>query len=674
MSAAHGSVVSVVPESSTILTTGASQLLRQVADGRPVPIRDDKSRATQIEDSRLSESSLTFLLKMLAIVFASEAVVSFLLAVIAPGGLGVVLDAACDSLLLALIISPIVWFQVVRPRQARFRQLSLLNDQLHDQKIRRGRTEQALRENSILLANVLDSIPQSVFWKDDAGVYLGCNSAFARDAAVLSPQAILGKTDFDLPWSAEQTTAYRADDAEVIRSNCAKRHIIEQQSQADGTKLWIDTSKVPLVSEDGRARGVLGIYEDITERKVAELALRAAHEETELYFSSVPSILIGLDLDGRIGRWNAAAAKTFGLQESLVRTKSLSDCGVTWLCSDAAGEFDSWIRLASPHRCSDLPFLKDNETRFLDLTVIPVASGAGESIGLLVTGADITERTRLEEQLRQAQKLEAIGQLAAGIAHEINTPVQYVSDNAAFLRTTWPTLGELLALTQTLRKECETTCSQETIRQLDDCLDASSLDYLLREIPQAIDQSLHGLQHVAKIVRCMKEFAHPDSSSKELVDINRAIETTITIARNEWKYVAEVQTRLDLSLPPVSCFPGELNQVILNLIVNAADAIRDNVAAGQKGEITVTTCQKGEFVEVSIRDTGKGIPREIQSRVFEPFFTTKPVGKGSGQGLALAHAIVVKKHAGKIWFESETGRGTTFFVHLPLAKVAMASS
>jgi signal transduction histidine kinase len=205
------------------------------------------------------------------------------------------------------------------------------------------------------------------------------------------------------------------------------------------------------------------------------------------------------------------------------------------------------------------------------------------------------------------------------------------------------------------------------LRRVKQCLENADIDYLLQEIPRAIDQSLHGLQHVAKIVRCMKEFSHPDSSGKAAVDINRAIETTITIARNEWKYVADLETQLNPSLPPVSCFLGEFNQAILNLIVNAADAIREKVAEGQKGKITIATCRKGDAVEISVQDSGGGIPEAVRSRIFDPFFTTKEIGKGSGQGLAIAYAVIVKKHAGKIWFESELGRGTTFFVQLPLS-------
>lgn len=535
---------------------------------------------------------------------------------------------------------------------------------------KRKQAEEALRQSRTVLANVLDSVPQSIFWKNREGTYLGCNAVFAQAVGLSSPEAIVGKTDFDLPWPRQEAEAYRADDAEVIQNNQAKCHIVEPLQQVDGSRLWIDTSKVPLTDQAGGVSGVLGVYEDTTERKAAENALRIAHSESELYFNSVPSILIGLDAQGRIGRWNFTAATTFGLSEAEVRGKLLKDCGITWLRADVEAEVDSWLGLTSAHRCDDLPFDKNGEKHFLGLTILPVNFASGENAGLLITGADVTERIHLEEQLRQAQKLEAIGQLAAGIAHEINTPTQYVSDNATFLKESWPGICNLLHLTQALCTECSAGCnSQETLQRVKRCLEIADLDYLLEEIPRAIDQSLQGLQHVAKIVRCMKEFSHPDSSSKALVDLNRAIETTITIARNEWKYVAEVVTQFDPSLPPVSCFVGEFNQVILNLIVNAADAIRETVAKSQKGKITITTCQKGDLVEVSVSDSGGGIPQEIRSRIFEPFFTTKEVGKGSGQGLALAHAVIVKKHAGKIWFESELGKGTTFFLQLPWGEV-----
>jgi signal transduction histidine kinase len=172
----------------------------------------------------------------------------------------------------------------------------------------------------------------------------------------------------------------------------------------------------------------------------------------------------------------------------------------------------------------------------------------------------------------------------------------------------------------------------------------------------------------------MKEFSHPDSAEKTATDLNRSIESTITVARNEWKYVSEMTTEFDQQLPAVLCFPGDINQVVLNLIVNAAHAIKESLKEGEKGQITVRTRLDGDFAEISVSDTGSGIPEAIRSRVFDPFFTTKEVGKGTGQGLALAYTVVVKKHGGKIWFETEVGKGTTFFITLPLGTAESAKA
>jgi signal transduction histidine kinase len=317
-----------------------------------------------------------------------------------------------------------------------------------------------------------------------------------------------------------------------------------------------------------------------------------------------------------------------------------------------------------------LPFEKDGSRRFLGATINRVTFADDKSVGLLITGSDITERRHLEEQLRQAQKLEAIGQLAAGIAHEINTPTQYVGDNTRFIKESWPAISDLAQFAQRLDQEARTgSLSSDAMVQLHSCVEKADLEYLLKEIPKAIDQSLEGVQRVAKIVRAMKEFSHPGSEEKSALDINRAIETTVTVARNEWKYVSEVETRLDPELPLVPCHAGEFNQVILNLLINAAHAIRQVVGddSGGKGKIVITTRQDQNWVEIAIQDTGTGIPEEIQSRIFEPFFTTKPVGQGTGQGLALAHTVIVRKHGGRIWFETVLGKGTTFFIRIPMS-------
>jgi signal transduction histidine kinase len=196
--------------------------------------------------------------------------------------------------------------------------------------------------------------------------------------------------------------------------------------------------------------------------------------------------------------------------------------------------------------------------------------------------------------------------------------------------------------------------------------ESADLDYVLENVPTALESAIDGLGRIATIVRAMKTFAHPDQQEKSLIDLNQAIESTLTIARNEYKYVADVKM-LTGKLPPVLCHPGEVNQVVLNLIVNAAHAIADVVdGTEQKGTITVGTRLVGEQVEISIGDTGSGIPESARQHIFEPFFTTKPVGKGTGQGLALARGVV-DRHGGSLHFETEVGKGTTFFIRLPVS-------
>lgn len=271
----------------------------------------------------------------------------------------------------------------------------------------------------------------------------------------------------------------------------------------------------------------------------------------------------------------------------------------------------------------------------------------------------------MESQLRHSQKLEGIGQLAAGIAHEINTPTQFVTDNLTFLRDSWNSAYELLERYRSAVGEAAGRLPRgvaETLKQAEESCDFS---FIASEVPRAIDQSLDGAHRVARIVRAMKEFSHPDSAEKTATNLNKAIESTVTVARNEWKYVAELVMELDAALPPVVCYPGDINQVVLNLIINAAHAIKEKVKEGEKGRITVGTRMLDGRVQVWVADTGTGIAEAIRGRVFDPFFTTKEVGKGTGQGLAMAYAVVVKKHGGQIWFETKVGEGTRFFINLP---------
>jgi PAS domain S-box-containing protein len=293
-----------------------------------------------------------------------------------------------------------------------------------------------------------------------------------------------------------------------------------------------------------------------------------------------------------------------------------------------------------------------------------VAAHLGEA---LRRKEDAAERERLQTQLHQAHLLENVGQLAAGIAHEINTPIQFVGDNLRFLQDGFDDLLRLVQASAELVRELAGP-SSDAPRRLADAEAAADLDYLRNEVPKALAQSAEGVRRVSKIVRAMKEFSHPGGGEKSRADLNRAIETTLTIARNEWKYDAEVETHLDPALPTVLCWPGEINQVVLNLVVNAAHAIREAMTArgGGKGLISISTSYAPPFAEIRVADNGTGIPEHVRPHVFAPFFTTKGVGKGTGQGLAMAYNAIVKKHGGSIHFESTPGQGTTFVVRIPV--------
>lgn len=318
----------------------------------------------------------------------------------------------------------------------------------------------------------------------------------------------------------------------------------------------------------------------------------------------------------------------------------------------------------------------DGTVRWVHCHTSPIV-GNNIIIGHVGTLTDVTERKNaeaerksMELQIQQGQKLESIGRLAAGVAHEINTPTQYIGDNTQFVRDSFQDLLPVLnAPRQLLDALRDNRMTAELILATEAALKKADVDYLIEEIPKAVAQSLEGVERVAKIVRAMKEFSHPGTEDKTQVDLNHAIDSTLTVARNEWKYVAELVTEFDPTLPSVTCLPGEFNQVILNLTVNAAHAIADAMKDRDmtKGKITVTTKRDGDWAEVRLRDSGTGIPESARGKIFDPFFTTKGVGKGTGQGLAIAHSVIVDKHGGTISFETELGKGTVFIIRIPIS-------
>ncbi|MFN8021725.1 MAG: ATP-binding protein [Acidimicrobiales bacterium] len=263
-----------------------------------------------------------------------------------------------------------------------------------------------------------------------------------------------------------------------------------------------------------------------------------------------------------------------------------------------------------------------------------------------------------QAQLLHIQKLESIGQLANGIAHEINTPIQYIGDNLRFLEQSFT---DLLAMV-----------GRATVG--DD--DEGELRYLLAEVPDALSQTMVGIDRVADIVRAMKGVAHPNSDRAAGVELNRLIDDTLTVTRNAWKSVATIDLQLDPSLPPIHAAPGPVGQVILSTIMNAVDAIvdRHGATAAEEGLISIVTRGRGDCVELEVTDNGCGMSDAVMARAFDPFFTTKGVGRGTGQGLTVTHAVVVEQHGGSVTLDSTPGVGTTVRIELPVASAQVKAA
>jgi len=373
---------------------------------------------------------------------------------------------------------------------------------------------------------------------------------------------------------------------------------------------------------------------------------------------------------GEVLEWNSKAEELFGWSRDEAVSKRLTD---TIFPPDVSGRGTGGLQYLvqvknKGQRIETKARTRNGKEISVEVSIAPMRMGNSFVLNAFIH--DITSRKVLQSKLAHAHKMESVGQLSAGIAHEINTPTQYVGDNTRFLQDSFTDLLHVLDaydhLMETIANQGDVSVA---VAKVEAASEEADLDYLKSEIGQAIEQSLEGVERVASIVRAMKEFSHPGSASKTPTDLNQGIRNTITVATNEWKYVAEIKTEFDAELPLVPCLPGDLNQVVLNLIVNGAQAIGEALGEHptKKGQITVGTSQTKTHAEIRVSDTGNGIPDKIRDRIFDPFFTTKDVGVGSGQGLAIARSVIVEKHDGTLEVETEAGAGTTFIIRLPLA-------
>ena len=542
----------------------------------------------------------------------------------------------------------------------------------------RIRVRQELENEKKLLCSLMDNLPDFIYFKDLDCRFIRINLALARHWGLQQPEDAIGKTDADFAASWHQIRQRRVDEQRLMMAGKPIIGQIEKNSSTTGI-CWISSTKVPLRDETGKIIGLVGVSRDISDHKQAETdRLEMQSRYRMLFESSMEAILIADEK--AVVDCNSAAMKMFGFQDkSEILFRSPAELSppcqpdgtpsqpvvnqrvamalttgtvqAEWFYQRSGGEiFPAAVALT--------PFLQGNkhllQVVIRDLTEIKRAE---------------KERQLMEVQLRQSQKLESIGQLAAGIAHEINTPTQYVGDNTRFLQDAFGSIIEMMRDYDHLAAAAKAgTVSPEQIARLEEAFVTRDIAFLYIQIPTAIQETLEGVDRVTRIVRAMKEFSHPGGKEKSLADLNKAIESTATVARNEWKYVADLTLELAPDLPPVPCFLGEFNQAMLNLIVNAAHAIGDVVKTqpGTRGKITIRSQCVGEQVEIRVADTGTGIDEKYRAKIFEPFFTTKEVGQGTGQGLTVVYSSIVKKHGGTVAFETEVGRGTTFILRLPL--------
>jgi PAS domain S-box-containing protein len=425
---------------------------------------------------------------------------------------------------------------------------------------------------------------------------------------------------------------------------------------------WLHSKAKVIFAEHQRANRIIGVDLDITEQKRVE----RANADLAAIVECADAAIISKDLQGVVLTWNRGAERVYGYAGEEMIGKTMMSLVPQDRLAEETEIMETLHRGQAVHHLDTVRLTKSGQPISVLLTISPILDRCGSAIGAAHVAWDLTHLKQLEQQLAQAQKLESIGQLAAGIAHEINTPIQYVGDNAKFLQDAF---RDLIRFAQThSQSECGgSDSSPAPPLPTQAAVEKGILEYLASEVPKATEQLLQGVDHVARIVRAMKEFSHPGQIEKTLADLNTAVETTVAVSKNEWKYVAVLTTDLDRNLPLVPCLLGEFNQVILNLIVNAAHAIADvKQHISGLGRIHISTRLDARFAEIRVSDTGGGIPESIHEKVFDPFFTTKSVGKGTGQGLAIAHAVIVQKHNGTIHFESESGKGTTFVIRLPL--------
>ncbi|WP_298371812.1 ATP-binding protein [Azospirillum sp.] len=518
-----------------------------------------------------------------------------------------------------------------------------------------------------LLTAAIDSSGRHWAWECDADLRFTRFTDSFTQATGLDVASMIGASCLEFRQRGGKTLALAAHLADM-EARRPFRDFAYSLTDDAGRPHHITISGTPVFTADGAFAGYRGIGSDSTaiqgRLRYIELLERAKAESdrrVKAIFNGVGAFVMLLLIDGAVVEINHAALSFRGLAREQVTGEPLWDG--PWFGDEEAvrAAIREAVETAAMGDATslDLQFASlAKDLHHFAVTCRPVRAAAGDVLYVLLEAHDMTEfvtmqrRNReLELEVMHGQKMESLGTLAGGIAHEINTPMQYIGDNMKFVRDSFADIrARLVAAVGTLDDDAQ---------------------YLVDEIPTALTEALEGVERVCKIVGAIKEFSHPDTGHKAWTDLARALETTATVSRNQWKYVADIAYDVEPNLPSVYCEAGGINQVILNLIVNAAHAIDDkNRASGgdnrAKGTITLGLKRVEDSVILSVRDTGCGIPPENRDKIFDLFFTTKPPGRGTGQGLSICQSIVVRRHGGRIALETEVGQGSCFSVQLPI--------
>ena len=562
----------------------------------------------------------------------------------------------------------IAFKEMVESLASREAELTVRNQQLKNEISGRLSAVESLRESERKFRTLFDKSSDAILVFDGERL-IDCNEAAVNMLECSSKEELLATPPADFAPEFQPDGTPSSQESKRLLALAAEKGKLRYEwvgRTVNSREFWVD-ALITLVPYGGRDVFYM-VWRDITTRKEEDeerIRLTTAIEQAA-------EVIIVTDPMGTIQYVNPSFERLTGYTpgEALGTVSDLLGAGKEdkKLSAEIWGTLENggtWKGRVANTR-------KDGTMYQAETTISPVRDTSGVINNFVIVSYDVTKEASLEAQLLQAHKMEAIGELASGIAHEINTPTQYIGDNIRFFQESFGDIQKLLDKYQLLLRAVQSgQPTQQIAGDIDALIGEVELDYLSEELPIAIEQSLEGNSRVAEIVRAMKEFAHPGLEEKTAVDINHAIKNTIMVARNEWKYVADVITDFEPGLPEVPCLPGSFNQVMLNIIVNAAHAIGEVVKdkPEEKGKITIRTRRVGAWAEIRIEDTGPGIPEKIRTKIFDPFFTTKDPGKGTGQGLALVHAVIVEKHKGTIEVETEPGKGTTFIVRVPLAIV-----